>query len=526
MQHDIGWYNQATLNAETQMLLYNLGQLSEQQPPHFMMLATVSQTRTFSSTAGLQWTQALAALNPVTVFTRTLSPGTTITTTSSNIGNGGTWQAGPFSLSSNENPTITFVPIQGQEFFNRFESPMRDKFTDIFQKQDPELSLYLFVDYLEVLHGETGACPKGYHLNNYVSERRLKELGGHYHGYADFKACLDEILDSTSTLYLDKIDGHHPVPTTTPSEVGAAEVVNALDKGYEWRENGKNFALTTPIRIPVFLDYYPDYRPPEPIVPQSKLEPALVLYHGPKGQPRPSDLLYGTPKGYSWKQYTNTRGTLSYALVPEGEGYRNEGGRLVKPEKLKPPCKDQRCEEDKTRLLYADEIVDYAYPFPSDFIYVELRRNSIKDSHHIKDVFVFNTTAKDACFPSAKEPELTGGATDQTPNLVCGFFKVGTLLQIMQRLANMADACYKTREIAVCEGSNFGIGPAHPRWADRWMSIGSGKFIYQPAHNPNSDPDRAERDRKVFSLLYQLYQVSLVNTSQLVTSAPPVTISK
>jgi len=52
MKYDIQKYNQATLDSETNMLLYNVGLLSQYQPPHFMMLASVSQTRTFSAAAG------------------------------------------------------------------------------------------------------------------------------------------------------------------------------------------------------------------------------------------------------------------------------------------------------------------------------------------------------------------------------------------------------------------------------------------------------------------------------------------
>src|ERR1700722_11261148 len=65
MSHDIDSYNHATINSETEMLVYNIGQLSEHQPTHFMMLASVSQSRTFSGTSSFQWTQALAAINPV-----------------------------------------------------------------------------------------------------------------------------------------------------------------------------------------------------------------------------------------------------------------------------------------------------------------------------------------------------------------------------------------------------------------------------------------------------------------------------
>jgi hypothetical protein len=555
MSNDIRSYNQETLNSETEMLLDNIGRLSEHQPPHFMMLATVSQTRTFSATAGFQWTQVLAALNPVTLITRTLSPETTITTTSSSIGRGSTWQAGPFSTSTNENPTITFIPIQGQEFFNRFESPMADRFMYFFQEQiresanrdDLKYLIKLSAESLYLRHGETsGYCKHGLYLNKAIPLKKLPPtVSGrpNIYGLQEFSSCLNEIvpskIDLRSPMYVEKIDGHHPVPTKAAADPGAADAITALEKGYEWTKKDKDFVLTTPIRFPAILDYNARFDAPPAL--QPNLEPALVLYHGPKGryetQPGPLDLTYGTPKGYSWKQYRNRRGKLSYALVPDGYGVENGG--LVKYDKCGqaecasgtceggtcvsgrcepstcPQCETGQCPDDKARLLYADDIIDEVWPAQSDYVYVELRRNK-----------VFNKAAKKACF---EEPPA-----DDESGLICGYFKIGNLLQIMQRLADMAKACEEAKSAnnPACKASYVGIGSIvdKPLWADRWVQIGSGLFIYEPAHNPDSqdyyERERATRDREAFANLYKLYLMSLVNTSQLVTSAPPVTISK
>jgi hypothetical protein len=93
-----------------------------------------------------------------------------------------------------------------------------------------------------------------------------------------------------------------------------------------------------------------------------------------------------------------------------------------------------------------------------------------------------------------------------------------------------------------CSESIFGIGFEAPSWADTSASFidsdGVEKFVWVPAHDPQKEyptannmanhypKNLAGRDRRMFFTLYKLYQMSLVDTSKLVTGAPPVTISK
>jgi hypothetical protein len=52
------------------------------------------------------------------------------------------------------------------------------------------------------------------------------------------------------------------------------------------------------------------------------------------------------------------------------------------------------------------------------------------------------------------------------------------------------------------------------------------EFIWIPAHDPAKDPVLARGDRRMFALLYELYQMALVDTSRLLTTSTPITISK
>src|SRR5713101_796018 len=56
MHYDIQQYNKEALSSEEEMLLYNIGELHNRQPPHFMMLSEVDQTRTFAASAAFSWT--------------------------------------------------------------------------------------------------------------------------------------------------------------------------------------------------------------------------------------------------------------------------------------------------------------------------------------------------------------------------------------------------------------------------------------------------------------------------------------
>jgi hypothetical protein len=564
MHYDIQEYNKQVVSSEQEMLLYNIGRLNRDLPPHFMMLSSVSQTRMFSAGLSFQWIQALSALNPATTI---VNKSKTISTTSSNIATGSTWQAGPFTAGTVENPTITFVPIQGQDFALRFETPLTEKFRLFLEDRDwfatdseIESMVLLFAQSLDLSHGDSDKCPRGLYVNRGPDPQDVHPDETHY--YDALSACVKEIVERPPGSELNSvlIDGHHPVPTKTSEDPKAADVVAALSANYEWNKGGKNFALTTPVRIPGWLDYDPDFNPQQP--PGPDLDP-VVLY---RRNLKPIDLVYETPKGFTW----TPDGKGGFVLLPDGYGL-NHNGRPAKlgkceavtcspgntctgkcetgrcdagycgpgectPNKCEPAeCYSGECDSDKTRLLYSDKIVDNVWPVTQNYFYVELRRNN---NHQSQFANVYNKTAEEACFGGSK-------SSSEKNNIVCGYFKIGNFLQIMQRLASAACTTKDPDQVEkYCPESIFGVGPDVPSWAEasapftyRTRESGEQKeWAWVPAHNPQTerelvmnDPkhlDLAKRDREAFFNLYKLYQMSLVDTSKLVTGAPPITISK
>jgi hypothetical protein len=610
MHDDIQKYNKAVVDSEEQMLLFNIGRLHDEQPPHFMMVSTVAQTRTFSAGLSFQWTQLWNSL----VAPSLAKPSTTKES--------GTFQAGPFTAGVNENPTIQFVPIQGQEFAGRFEAPLTDKFSLFLEDQirsapseDRADLILFFAQSLKLTHGDRGKCQRGLYFNRRVEQQELKDTsnGPRYYDnrrveqenlkdadashlryyFSEFSDCVREISNRPG-LDFEKIDGGSAVPTTTSIKPAGADVVTALQQNLKWTENGDKFVLTTPVRIPALLDYSPKLVAPLESKPQSgdALPPVFFL----PSEPNWKDLSYLLPKDYKLKVYQTNKDPRKstghvYLLVPDGyELERDADGNLRLDENghyiaRKPSThvatgrrtKDSPIisatgsigEKDVGRGIvgrgilagttivdvdakagtatmsanandsaadtmsigdvdqissadfsYADEVVSDVWPVPWDYLYVELRQG------------VDAANAERLCH---SQPDNN----DQS-SLICGYFKVGNLLQIMHRLATMACTDKGEDKDSICPESFFGIGSREdiPPWADRWapytyQTKAGGeetKWVWVPAHAPNTQgqnrPDLAQRDRKAFFMLYKLYQMSLVDTSKLVTGTLPITIGK
>lgn len=526
MHYDIQEYNKEALSSEKQMLLFNIGELHYKQPPHFMMLSSIAQTRSFSAGASFQWSQVLNALTPTTMFESmfTTKKGTTITKTTTGptpIAEGSTWEAGPFTAATSESPTFQFVPLQGQDFAQRFESSLTDKFTLFLEDQrwssrapQNEALVMLFAQSLFLWHGETDGrpCSPGLLRND---------------GHTTFSQCVDEIV--TSEPYYELIDSGYPVPTGSSEGPKAVDLVPALAAGYEFPKDGDKGMLTKPIKIPAWFDYNPDFvAAPKPKPKSSEpLPPVWSQKREPKWR---QNTAYFLPKDYKWKEYlVNIDPKKSaqhiYALVPDGydlardeNGYlRRDAQRHYIPKKsrevihsaigrwtkgsptitetkkldledvgspiggpgipsgttilavnasMRKATMSHNADRDSAgtmsvgdvdrffdRFSYGDEVVSDVWPVPQDYFYVELRKGEVDDA-----------TAKDLCH---SQTDKIDPANPVNNNLVCGYFKIGNLLQIMQRLAEMACTYQDKKDIEQnCSQSIFGIGTSVPSWAE------------------------------------------------------------
>jgi hypothetical protein len=542
MHYDIQKYNKEVLSSEEEMLLYNIGELHYGQPPHFMMLSSIAQTRMFSASAGFQWTNLW---NSLFFVPATTASGPTVSTQGSN-----TWQAGPFTAGATENPTFQFVPVQGNDFAQRLESSLTDKFTLFLEDRswysttaETEELVMMFAQSLNLSHGDSRQCGSGLYVNKIFDKQEKAEakrkqvsneklslydkavLAGR--DYSKLWECVKEI-SNTSPLYYEMIDANHPVPTKASEDPKAADLVTALQAGYKWTKIGDKYVLVNPVKIPAWFDYEPVIAPaPKSKQPESST-PVLWIENRPPWQ----GLQYTLPKGYQWKAYKDDRNSNKYiyALVPDGYDLaREKNGDFKRDNDGNPVLAEVKPDEpdENVRLSYGDEIASDVWPVPQNYFYLELRKGA-------NDI-----TAEQECHGS--QP------FNPTGDLVCGYFKVGNLLQIMQRLADTACSDPYDDEDAIaahCSQSIFGIGTSVPPWAENVAPYkhltGPYKIqtesIWVPAHNPRTeldlvkkDPaheDLAARDRVAFFTLYKLYQTALVDTSKLVTGTIPITISK
>ena len=506
MHYDIDAYNRAYVDSEEDMLLFNIGRLSHHLPPHFMMLSEVDQTRTFSAGAAFAWTQLWDNLwvGPKT---------TTIGTRSSNA-----YQAGPFTAATLESPTFRFLPVQGQDFAERLESPLTDKFTYFLEERrwqpfdHPEYIktvlqplLQLFVESINVRYSNIKGCPKGIYQN-------LASQSGTAENYKTLWSCVHKWTVTDKDLVVENLEGGETLTTRTSTPPTARDVESALKEGYRWQKSGKEFVLTRWFQIPAYLNF--DIR--------GTPEGNETCTENPSGaasdkltwkfstEPSYHDLARNVPKGYEWKYCKEN--AKPFELIPVQE----------------PP---EAVVLEKANLPYADEIIRAVEPFPQDYVYIELRNGGPK---------VDAKVAQNVCFPENNNWKSKGSEDAQklletTPkaSVLCGYLKIGDFLSIMQRLAD--NACRPPADAPLdykCPGYSFvGIGPKAqiPPWADHSAEFDGQEYVWVPAHPPTNDPKEenlAKRDLEMFLEVYKLYQTSLVDTSKLVSGTMPITISK
>src|SRR5260370_13744959 len=149
MHYDIQQYNKEVLSSEKEMLLYNIAALREGQSPHFTMVSNINASRTFTATASF-------------TFTHLWNKGF-LATKANNCPKGSNTYAATATSGVTESPTITYLPIQGQDFASRFESPITPDKLNIFiedinlnpkTKEHEHWLMLLIAQDVDIYHGD------------------------------------------------------------------------------------------------------------------------------------------------------------------------------------------------------------------------------------------------------------------------------------------------------------------------------------------------------------------------------------
>jgi hypothetical protein len=437
-------YDRTDLGAEEDLLLLNIARLARNQPPHFMVLTEVNEQVSLGGSAGFQ----IAAGGPL-----------------------GSTLAGPFGASTSESPLFKFVPIEGRDFANRFETTLRDKMVYFAEYETMEAS--------SLLGGRSN--PHTFRINTVnlgdLKVNRIEELlnltargivlldgGSEYSanswlsndpaspdwkpkgqgGFADF---VDAKFGPGSSLSVDQLQAGQEVGVAT-KEPTSADMVAALKDGYTWQPKGDHYVLIKITTIPVLTDASmnaPTGTPP-PAAPANPVLPSTA---------KPADLVAALKAGYSWEKEKGG----GYALTP-----------------LTPSLSAVLASAPLTQWPRAAGLVRDLQPYPESAVY-----------------FVLHD-------PGGKE--------------LRGYILIGTLLWTLTRAAEAA--------VKVPDQRFVGVGSTAPAGTDQSICLNSSTTAWLPADPKGQNAD-LERER--FQMVYKLYQMSLVDTSKLVTSTP-ITISK
>ncbi len=201
-------YDKTALQVEAEELLLNIARVRHHRPVHFTGISSVAATFNFVVSAGA--TPPLAGLE------------------------GGADLSPVFGGSLSENPTITIVPVQGEEFNERVLSPMTEKNFYMLLLQGADLGMLLRVMAAELRFDKAEG-----------SERIVRNRPQRESEYKEFRRRVLHLvaLHQAHQLFVEPIvvEQRIVLPVNSPEHAGV--VVEALNKGYRWTENGTTGVL-------------------------------------------------------------------------------------------------------------------------------------------------------------------------------------------------------------------------------------------------------------------------------------------
>jgi hypothetical protein len=200
-------YNRSINEIVAHELLLNLARVRHRHPVKFTAVSSIAATFNFQVNAGA--TPPLGALT------------------------GGQGLAPIFGGSVSENPTITIVPLDGEEFNQRVLTPFsEDKFFQLYQK-GTDIGLLIRLMASELRADKTGR------------EQILQNRPRHGTGYEEFRQRTLHLtaLNQSHNLYIQPVVVEQVITLPTKSMESSESIINAMELGYRWIENGDQGTL-------------------------------------------------------------------------------------------------------------------------------------------------------------------------------------------------------------------------------------------------------------------------------------------
>lgn len=220
-------YDDTVSRLESELLLLNIARLSHYLPDHYTVATSIAATFDYRTNVG---------------FTGTF-PGFENPMAGTNMFRFN-WGA-----AASENPTMSIIPVSGEDFTKRILTPMRAEKLGflIFQGASVDLVTRLMADGIEVQKRD------GSFERFILNKPSIKEE------YREFRqrAMHLDWLNENRQLFVGRIPYEKAVRAQLASGLSASDVVQAAEKGYGWRRLGGNeYELTKDTRGHVVITNY------------------------------------------------------------------------------------------------------------------------------------------------------------------------------------------------------------------------------------------------------------------------------
>lgn len=215
-------YDTTISRLEREMLLLNIARVHNELPTHFTVTTSIAATFDYRANAGV-----VGALQNPGANTYTFSLG----------------------ASAAENPTLSIVPIQGEEFTRRILTPMdetRFQFL-VFQGVAIDMVLRLMADGIEI-QGRDGTFER--FILNWPTQRDE---------YEEFRRRVLHLatLNAERMLFVSTLTFEETLRTGLKTPPAAGDLMAATDKGYRWhRAADGTYALTRTVAGRVAITNY------------------------------------------------------------------------------------------------------------------------------------------------------------------------------------------------------------------------------------------------------------------------------
>jgi len=193
-------YDRTVHRVEAELLLLNIARARHYRPVHFTAVTSVAATFDFRVKAGVLGRVSRGAIPDDSLVD--LNYGTEVA----------------------ENPTVTIIPVSGEEFTKRILRPLDESHLNFLVRQGFDLSMVLRL------------LDRGIQIDSEEDSLILFNTPSRCEDYTEFRRRLLHLasLDFQKRLYIASVVYEEAFPVSLEKGMTPAEVVAAIDRGYRW----------------------------------------------------------------------------------------------------------------------------------------------------------------------------------------------------------------------------------------------------------------------------------------------------